>query len=547
MSVADRTVGADETKDSHLRTVNDLDAIVLRTMLERRAESDPDESFLTFADGRSWTRRDALTAAYRAANVMRDAGVRQGDRVSIFLTNGPGYLKAWWGAVTLGAVIVPLNTGYKGVLLAHQVNQTQPVAMITDADLGARLDPDLIEVDYLTLDVAALDGGEDTPPPLERPLFYGDNELLVLTSGTTGPSKLVATSYLHNYLGGEHYVVQKGRGAEDVLLIDLPLYHSAAVYIITAALSNGAKIVVREYPAMTTYWEVARDTGATMVVQVSSMMSFLESQAPRAAEKEHNIRAVLVAPLPNDPKRFMERFAIPEMYTVYGSTETSGALVSELGDALTPGYCGRVRDGFDVAVVDANDVPVPTGESGELVVRTDLPWAVMSEYEGNPEATAKAWRNGWFHTGDMMRSDEDGRYFFVDRIKDALRRRGENISSFEVEQQVQSHPSVAEVACVPFRAEGQIEDEIKVWVVVAEGETFDADALFHHSFEHLPYFMVPRYFEAIDSFPRTPNMKVRKVELRDSGNSSATWDAEAAGYRWGRKGLEVLLQVDELA
>ena len=530
-----------------MKTLEDLDAIIVRTMLERHAESAPEEVFLTFGDGSTWTRRDALTAAYRAANVLRGAGVRQGDRVSIFLTNGPGYLKAWWGAVTLGAVIVPINTGYKGTLLANQVNQTKPVVMITDADLGARVDADLLEVEYLTLDVSALDAGDDSPPALERPMFYGDSELLVLTSGTTGPSKLVATSYLHNYLGGEDYVVKKGRGPEDVVLIDLPLYHSAAVYIITAALSNGARIVVREYPAMTTYWEVARDTGATMVVLVSSMMSFLESQAPRAAEKEHNIRAVLVAPLPNDPERFMERFAIPEMYTVYGSTETSGALVSELGDSLTPGYCGRVRDGFDVRVVDANDVPVPTGESGELVVRADRPWSLMSEYEGNPEATARAWRNGWFHTGDMMRSDEDGRYFFVDRIKDALRRRGENVSSVEVEQQVQSHPMVAEAACVPFRAEGQIEDEVKVWVVVAEGETFDADALFHHSFEHLPYFMVPRYFEAIDSLPRTPNMKVRKVELRELGNSSATWDAEAAGYRWGRKGLTGVAPVEGLA
>lgn len=527
-----------------MKSTEDLNAIIVRTMLERRADSDPEEVFLTFGDGSSWTRRDALTAAYRSANVLRDAGVRQGDRVSIFLANGPGYLKAWWGAVTLGAVIVPINTGYKGSLLASQVNQTKPVAMITDADLGARLDSDLIEVDYVSLDVSALDGTDDSPPPLERPLFYGDSEVLVLTSGTTGRSKLVATSYLQNYLGAEYFVVKRDRGCEDVVLVDLPLYHSAAIYIITAALSAGAKIAVREYPAMTTYWEVARDTGATMAVLVSSMMSFLEAQPPRPAEKEHNIRAVLVAPLPNDPERFMERFAIPEMYTVYGSTETPGALVSKVDDLLTPGYCGRIRDGFEVALVDENDVPVPTGESGELLVRADRPWAVMSEYEGNVEATAKAWRNGWFHTGDMMRSDEEGRFYFVDRIKDALRRRGENISSVEVEQQVQSHSSVAEAACVSFRAEGQIEDDVKVWVVLAEGATFDADALFRHCFEHLPYFMVPRYFEAVESLPRTPNMKVRKVELRNFGNSGATWDAEAAGYRWGRKGLDMVTQGD---
>ena len=517
----------------------DPDSIVVRTMLERRAQSHPGEEFVFFPDEDAWTRRDALEAAYGAANVLRDMGVRQHDRVSIFLPNGSDFLRAWWGAATLGAVIVPINTGFKGKLLANQVDLTSPSVLITDDNLGARLDEAGVSVDYKKIHVRTLAEASDvnTPPPLSRPISHADTEFLILTSGTTGPSKLVPQSYMHTFLGGEPFVVRRNRGYDDCVLVDTPMYHSTAIYNTSGALYSGARLAVREYPAMSTYWEVARDTGATLSVLMSTMVSFLEAQDPRPAEKEHGLQSICAGPVPKDAKRFMDRFNIPEIVTGYGMSEFPAATWSDPRDPLVPGYIGRVRDGFELRVVDEHDHDVPVGQPGEIVVRTGRSGAMMVAYEKNPEATEKAWRNGWFHSGDMVRADEDGRYFYVDRIKDALRRRGENISSAEVEEQVRAHPSVSEAACVPHRADGQIEDEVKVWVVLHDRESFDPEALFHHCVEKLPYFMVPRYLEPIGELPKTGTGRVKKVELRALGNSSATWDSEEAGYRLTRRGL----------
>lgn len=508
-------------------------------MLEKGAQTKPDEEFVFFADEAAWTRRYAVEAAYGAANVLRQIGVRQGDRVSIFLPNGSDFLRAWWGAVTLGAVVVPINTGFKGKLLANQIDLTSPSVLITDDSLGARIDDAGVTVDYTQVHVRVLGTGADvhTPPPLDRPISHADTEFLILTSGTTGPSKLVPQSYMHCFLGGEPFVAKRNRGYADCFLVDTPMYHSTAMYMSSGALYSGARIAVREYPAMSTYWEVARDTGATLSVLMSTMVSFLEAQDPRPAEKEHNLQSVCAGPVPKDAKRFMDRFNIPEIVTGFGMSEFPAATVSDPRDDLTPGYLGRVREGFEIRVVDEHDNDVPVGQAGEMVVRTDRSGAMMLAYEKNPEATERAWRNGWFHSGDMVRVDEDGRYFYVDRIKDALRRRGENISSAEVEEQVRSHPSVSEAVCVPHRADGQIEDEVKVWVVLHQGESFDPESLFHHCVERLPYFMVPRFFEPIGELPRTGTGKIRKMELRLPGNGAATWDSEEVGYRLTRKGL----------
>ncbi len=519
--------------------IDNLDDIIIRNMLERHAAEQPDDEFLFFPDGSSWTRADALEAAIRAANVLRDLGVRQGDRVAIFLPNGEDFLRAWWGASFLGAVVVPINVSYRGSMLAGIVNLAQPVLLITDDELGARLGLDSITVTYTRVDASQLPSGSLNPITLERPLFFGDKELLVTTSGTTGPSKLVATTYLHNFLGGSHFVNDHGRGADERVLVDLPLYHSAAIYMVTAALSAGARLIVRESPAMSNYWEVARETGATMAVLLSSMIPFLQSQPEREADRLHGLRAILVAPIPADAAEFLKRFGIEEMYTACGSTETPGAIVGavEVNDAK---FCGRERKGFSVRLVDENDIEVPVGEPGELTIRPDVPWSMMAGYEDNYEATAAAWRNGWFHTGDSLVRDEEGRFFFVDRIKDALRRRGENISSAEVEAEVRSHPSVQDVACVPCRLDGVTDDEVKVWVVPADGEVVDPRALFEYCVDRMPHFMVPRFIEITEEFPKTASQRVRKFELRERGNGPQTWDSEAHGLRVTRQGIKQL-------
>ena len=510
------------------------DDIVLRTLLERNAAEAPDEVFVHFENGETWTRAEALEAAYIAGNRLHDLGVRQGDRVAVFLPNGPDFLRAWWGCGAIGAVVAPMNTGYRGHLLGGLVDLVKPRLIVTDDELGARLTG--LPQTAAQVHAATLRTGPSLPPVLDRPLFHGDPELLVLTSGTTGPSKLVATSYLHNYLGGAH-VVGTGRGKEERFLIDLPMFHSAMLYMITASLQMGPSVAIRTAPSMSRYWEVARDTGATMAIMLSTMTTFLAAQERRPAESEHNLRTVCVAPVPPDAAGFTERFNIETMYTTYGSTEIPGATLSSPGDDLRPGFCGQPRQGFECRIVDGHDIEVAVGEPGELIVRATEPWSMMTEYVDNPEATAVAWRNGWFHTGDMMYRDAAGGLFFVDRLKDALRRRGENVSSLEVEAIIAKHDSVAEVACVPSRLPGVAEDEVKIFVVVSEGSHLDPESLFLYCADHLPHFMVPRFIELVDELPRTPSAKIKKVALKELGNTEATWDAERAGLRITRRGV----------
>jgi crotonobetaine/carnitine-CoA ligase len=267
------------------------------------------------------------------------------------------------------------------------------------------------------------------------------------------------------------------------------------------------------------------------------MVGHLVAQPEDPADTDHSLRYMIAAPLPADPKGFCARFGLSDLITAFGSTEVSGCLVRMPGDALVPGSVGRLRRGYEVRLVDDHDVEVPPGEPGELIVRTARPWSLSSGYINDPAETVRAWRNGWFHTGDVLRSDGDGNYFFHDRRKDTLRRRGENISSFEVERDVARHPAVAEAACVGVRSDGGVDDDVKVWIVPVEGAEVDFVALVEYLVEQMPHFMVPRYYELTESLPKTPTLRVQKHILRQLGNSARTWDRDAAGLRVSRTGL----------
>ena len=294
---------------------------------------------------------------------------------------------------------------------------------------------------------------------------------------------------------------------------------------------------IRTAPELSRYWEVMRETGATLGILLSSMVPFLMSRPTDPRDREHSLRAMLSAPLPADVGAFVERFGVKEIVTGYGSTEQTIVLTRKPGEPLVEGYCGRSREGFEVRLVDEFDYEVPVGALGEAIVRSDRPWHLMTGYFNNPEAQAEVNRNGWFHTGDMLRRDEDGNYFFVDRGKDSLRRRGENVSSFEVEAVVNEFAGVAESACVAFPAPELVDDDVKVWVVPVAGQQVDPEALFHHCVEHMPHFMVPQYIEVVDELPKTPTARPKKYLLREWGNSDSTWDRAAHGYALTRQGL----------
>ncbi|HEV7864333.1 MAG TPA: AMP-binding protein, partial [Acidimicrobiia bacterium] len=373
-------------------------------------------------------------------------------------------------------------------------------------------------------------------PPDPAPEVW-DTHSIMYTSGTTGPSKGSITPYLQLYMMGKWFGEDVGLGPDDVWLLDLPLFHMAAQAACTAALAAGAQIAVRSAPSLSNYWAVAKETGATIALGVSTMAAFLLAQPPGPGDRDHRLRIMAMSPLPPDPPAFVARFGLEGMLTAYGSTEVSAAVVSPLGLPLRPGTCGVPRAGIEVRIVDEHDVPVPPGEVGELVVRTGRPWELSQGYVGDPSMTVAAWRNGWFHTGDAFRCDADGYYSFHDRYKDALRRRGENISSFEVERDVVAHPAVAEAACVAVRSDLDVDEEVKVFLVPAPGADLDLPELVEFLAARMAHFMVPRYYEVVEALPKTATMRVRKHRLRDQGNGPATWDREAAGLHVTRAGL----------
>jgi len=514
------------------------DACIQRYMLERWAAVQPDKQFAVFTDGTSWTYEQTLHETIRTANALRRLGVRQGERVMVWLPNSMECLKVWFGLNYLGAVFVPLNIAYRGNLLRHAVKLTEARLAIVHSDLHQRLaevDRARLEeivvlcgegqaIDGLTVRQAdALDSDDLTPPVLERPIAPWDMQSIIFTSGTTGPSKGVMSSYMHLYSMAAAAPFLR---SDDRYMINLPMFHSGGVMPVTAMLIHGGSIIMVESFNTDTFWDTVRRTGITTAVLLGVMGGFLLKRPPSPDDKNHTLRTCTYVPLNDSAPQFHERFGT-EIHTHFNMTEISMPIVSQPNPTAL-GSAGRMRAGVQLRIVDENDCEVPVGEVGELVVRTEAPWAMNHGYAANPEATAAAWRNGWFHTGDGFRKDGEDNFYFVDRLKDAIRRRGENISSFEVESEVLSYPSVREAAAIAVKSE-IAEDEVMAVVALREGEGFDPGELIEFLRPRMAHFMIPRYVRVVEALPRTPTSKIEKVKLREEGITIDTWDREVAG------------------
>jgi carnitine-CoA ligase len=509
--------------------------VAIRAMLERNAQTAPDDIAATFDDGSAWSNAQALDEAYRAANTLRAHGVKRDDPVAVMLGNGPDFLRAWWGTTCLGATMAAISQSWKGPLLTHALTLVKPVVTISDPTFASVIDG---AVPGLTvIDGASLAAGDTGTPELDRPIEPWDRHHIQFTSGTTGPSKGASASYLQFYLTGSWIGDGLAWTSRDTVQCDLPLFHAGSLAAAASCLWRGGRLAVRKSPALSRYWDAARESGATFGFLVSSMAGFLLSRPPSPTDRDHNIRAMLAAPLPPDCAAFQERFGIEEIVTAYGSSESSAPITRVPGIPLVAGSCGQKRKGFECRLVDEHDIEVPEGEPGELIIRSDMPWSLTSGYHDNPEATAAVWRNGWLHTGDQLRRDAAGNYYFFDRLKDALRRRGENISSFEVERGALNFDGVQEVACVATPDDLGDGDDVKLWVVPEADAKVDFLELARHMNEQLPHYMVPRYFELIEALPKTPSMRVQKFDLRARGNGPRTWDITAQGFRVTRNGI----------
>jgi crotonobetaine/carnitine-CoA ligase len=280
--------------------------------------------------------------------------------------------------------------------------------------------------------------------------------------------------------------------------------------------------------SLTTFMDEIAACKATHTNVMGSILILLMKQPAKESGARSTLKVVNSVPLIPEALEFERRFGV-KLISMFGATETAICIASPFDEETRPDSCGKVLPHFECKIVDDNDFECPPGTKGEIVVRGKEPYNQMAGYYNNPEATLSAWRNLWYHTGDFGIQDENGYFYFVDRKKDAIRRRGENISSHEVEEVINSHPLVLESAAVAVKDAVMTEDEVKIFVVLKPGKSLSPEDLIMYCKDRMAYFMVPRFVEFIDEFPKTPNQKVQKFALRDRGNGDLTWDRENPG------------------
>ena len=531
---------------------------VLAEVLKRRAAEHPDRDYLKFAD-RPWVSYGEINArSNRIANSLIARGVQPGESVSVMLPNCEEFIPVWFGILKAGAVMSSINTAYKGDFLSWTINLVEAKKLFISDEYLDRLD--LIKGELPTLEhVIVLESGKREGPdpslphePLEALLAGSDAEpdgityswtddaRIMFTSGTTGRSKGVIKQNAADYFSarGLLEVVSATAGKsvesleEDTFFSCLPLFHSnAQVLSGYPALVAGGRVAYVERFSSSRFWQQVIDAEATIFNSIGAVSYFIWNIPESDLDKSHKVHTCFAAPAPRDIyNEFQARFGV-KFIEGYGLTETGMATYMDPTKPAVPGSMGKANPGYEVMIVEpGTDRPLPPDTPGEIVVDMKIPNIVMRAYYGMPEKTAEDFRNLKLHTGDLGRMDAEGYFYFMDRVKDYIRRRGENVSSMEVEKQVSDHPQIKEAAAIGVKAgEGaSSEDEIMV-VCIPEGEAPDPGELTLWLAERIPYFMVPRYIRFVDTLPKTPTERVQKVKLREEGITADTFDREAAG------------------
>ena len=532
-----------EWSDWYLR--EDPTRWVLPEILRRRAEEHPDRDYFRFGDG-PWRSYGEINArANRVANALLARGLRKGEAVSTLLPNCEDHLPLWFGILKAGGVQSPINLAYRGDFLSWVLNLPESRFLVIGDGHLDRLAQVAGELPCLEHVVVWSSGAASGPDPavrwepfdalLEAPdgepgveITWVDDARIMFTSGTTGRSKGVIKQHASDYFSGRTYNEVCGVTAEDTVFTCLPLFHSnAQVLACYPAMIAGARVAMVERYSSARFWKQVIAAEATVLNTVSAINYFIWNTPPSDDDRAHRVSRIMAMPAPKDIYyAFQERFGI-RFLEGYGLTETGMVTYVPPDAGPRPGSCGMATPGFEVSVVEpGSDRPLPPDTPGEIVVDMKLPNIVMRAYAGMPEKTAEDFRNLKLHTGDLGKMDAEGYLYFLDRVKDYIRRRGENVSSMEVEHSVTSHPDVLEAAAVGVKAsEGaSAEDEILVCLVLREGCAPDLGELCDWLAERMPYFAVPRYLRVMDHLPKTPTERVRKVELRDAGITVDTFD-----------------------
>lgn len=513
-------------------------------ILKRHAHERPDAPCLHFDDGSLLTYSEAWRSAQATAAALRELGVKKGDPVLVWLPNGPLLMRLWFALNTLGAIYIPINIAFRGGILEHVIENSGAQLMVCHAGLAERLDeihtsrlqtlivsgataPRSEKLDVLTTD--CLDGKASEEAFQES--APNDVCVVLYTSGTTGRSKGVVIPYSLLYAAGSaaHGYVE----GSDRIYVFTPLFHTVGMSAVYAALTSGACIHLAESFHAHTFWTDVKAAGCNRVLGlISSMTLYLAKSVKDTTPSPFDF--AMMSPITEETAAFAGRHGF-RYFAAYSMTEASVPILSDVNSTVW-GSCGRPRTGIKCRIVDADDNDVPAGAVGELVISSEEEGMLTPGYFNDPDATAAAWRNGWFHTGDAFRVDQDGYYYFVDRLKDAIRRRGENISSQEVEREVTAYPGIMEVAVIAAETANG-DQEVLAVVAPAPGHDVDPRELIDFLIKRLPHFMIPRYVRIMPSLPKTPTNKIKKAELRQEGITADTWDREEHGLRIRRQKL----------
>jgi crotonobetaine/carnitine-CoA ligase len=515
----------------------DRERSVLRYLLDRYGTTTPDAPFVQFWNGELWSYADTLAKVRLRATTLAQAGVARGQHVLCFMDNGPDLLTTWFAINYLGAVYVPINSGARGRILEHLLEDADAPLLVAASYLCDRLGevkPGKVKTVLVVEGDAPSIAGLDIRPlvetsredpsllELDRPIEPWDSYAIMYTSGTTGNAKGAISTYAQLYtMGPDAFDCVDD---DDRCLICGPIFHCGSTLYVYAMLARGLSIAMIRGFKTDTFWQAVRETSSTYCLLLGVMASFLLKAPVIEGERDHPLRRAFITPFGEDGPQFADRFGV-EAWTIYNMTEISSPLHAGPG-ITTKGIAGKPRPSYELRVVDENDVEVPDGTVGELIVRTHRPWALMQGYYNNPQATVAATRNGWFHTGDGFRREPDGTYYFVDRLKDVIRRRGENISSFELESEVLALPEIRECCAVAVPSEFS-EDEVLIVVTPVEGMEIEPKSVIGRLAATLPHYMVPRYLRIAQDLPKTASGKIQKNILRAAGITDDTIDLSA--------------------
>jgi crotonobetaine/carnitine-CoA ligase len=485
----------------------------------------------------------------RVGNALAAMGVTKGDKVCVMLPNIPEFLYAWWGNAKLGGITVPLNTALKGEGLAYIINHSDAETLILSHRYLSALEEMRDSLRQLkriivlgpegqcaaNLPTGAIDFGELLTAPTASPMqdvWPDDIDSIMYTSGTTGLPKGVIHRHSRCY-GGFVLPIVTGYTEQDVVYNMLPLFHIGGQNMAWMALVSDTTVALAERFSASRFWQDVRAYGATFTLFLGAMIPILHKQPPRPDDHANPLRVALSAAAPRTIWEEFERRFDVKIVELYSQTEGGFLLNADAKAAGKVGSMGKPSAGYEVKVVDEQDRELPPGAVGELIYRPAA-GSALTEYYKNPEATAEKTRGGWIRSGDLAYQDDDGYFFFVDRKNDFMRRRGENISSFEVEKIINSHPQVLESAAYAIPSELG-EDEVMVAVVLQPGTALEPLDLLQYCEAHMAYFMVPRYIRLVDAFPKTGTERTMKYQLKSQGVTRDTWDREATGYTLRRQ------------